>query len=157
MQLKCLKLPDTQLGFGNSCYYQFQTFSRARINVELKLLVDQVNKAQRSDRSGSTKLRLGVGTQDDSESGSRLLLVLNFCNVMSCCVCVQIMHPPPSCSKTQSHLLITSFCKFHYQFGGKALVHNPFLGGKVIISFIFEDDDPFGFLWSYFFQSFLKN
>ena len=152
MQLKCLKLPDTQLVFGNSSYYQFQTFSRARINVELKMLVDQVSKAQRSDRSGPIKLRAGVGTQDDSVC-IQVVLVLNFCNVMSCCVCVQIMHLPPSCSKTQSHLLITSFCKFHYQFWGKVLVHNPFLGGKVIISFIFEDDNPFGFLWTFFFQS----
>ena len=61
------------------------------------------------------------------------------------------MHLPLSCSETQSHLLITSFCKFHYQFWGKALVHSPFLGGKVILSFIFEDGNPFGFLWTFFF------
>lgn len=46
-------MPKTVFGthsvFSNSGYYQFQTFSRTRISMELKMLVDSVSKVQRPD------------------------------------------------------------------------------------------------------------
>lgn len=104
-------VPATELVFTNSSDYQFQALSRTRINVELKMMADEVSKARRYDGFDHGE---GCVSQTNRAKGgcqhlglhrlylSRLLPVLMFdphCNVppylcQDSCTCSKVSKNP---------------------------------------------------------------